>query len=173
MDKTVPRSCTASGGIYRWTASSDDRDVPDCLTAVYDYADRFQINYSCYLGNEFFGYGEEIFGNEGTIRVLNRQDLYFEHETYNARRAGAPDRAPANIQARQPVHLNGRADFNEADGAINHFRNFIHGVQGKEKVIAPPPVGQQAAISGHLATLSYKTGKKILWDDQARTYSFT
>jgi predicted dehydrogenase len=173
LDKTVPRSCMSSGGIYRWTAATDDRDVPDCLTSVYDYPDKFQLNYSCYLGNEFFGFGEEIFGNEGTIRVLNRQDLYFEHETYNSRRPGSPDRAPANIQARQPIHLNGRADFNEADGAINHFRNFIHAVQGKEKVIAPPPIGQQAAISGHLATLSYKNGKKILWDDKTNTYSFT
>ena len=59
LDKTVPKSCCASGGIYRWNGPSDDRDVPDCLTAVYDY-DKFQINYSCYLANEFFGYGEEI-----------------------------------------------------------------------------------------------------------------
>ena len=31
-------------------------------------------------------------------------------------------------------------------------RNFNQSVLGKEKVIAPPPVGQQAAISGHMAT---------------------
>jgi predicted dehydrogenase len=172
LGKTVPRSCMASGGIYRWTDRTDDRDVPDCLSAVYDYADKLQVNYSCYLGNEFFGYGEEIFGNEGTIRVMNRQDLYFEPETYNARRAGAPSRAPANIQARHAIHLNGRADFNEADGAINHFRNFIQAVLGKEKVIAPPPVGQQAAISGHMATISFKNQKKVLWDEAANQYHF-
>jgi len=54
----------ASGGIYRWTDPADDRDVPDCLSAVYDYSDKLQINYSCYLGNEFFGYGEEIFATK-------------------------------------------------------------------------------------------------------------
>src|SRR6266851_3301715 len=83
LAKTVPKSCMASGGNYRWTDPSDDRDVPDTLTAVYDYSDKMQLNYSCYLGNEFFGFGEEIFGNEGTIRVMNRQDLYFEAESYN------------------------------------------------------------------------------------------
>jgi predicted dehydrogenase len=170
LDKTVPRSCMASGGIYRW---KDDRDVPDCLSAVYDYADDLQINYSCYLGNEFFGYGEEVCGDEGTIRVMNRQDLYFEPETYNSRRPGAANRAPANIQARKPIHLNGRADFGESDGAINHFRNFIQSVLGNEKVIAPPAVGQQAAISGHMATLSFKNQKKILWDDAANSYHFS
>src|SRR5579863_4685780 len=134
LDKTVPRTCMSSGGIYRWTDKTDDRDVPDTLSAIYDY-DKLQINYSCYLGNEYFGYGEELCGNEGTIRVMNRQDLYFEPETYNARRPGAPNRAPANIQARQPIHLNGKADFNEGDGAINHFRNFIQAVLGHEKVV--------------------------------------
>ena len=83
----------ASGGVYRWTDKTDDRDVPDCLSAVYDYSDKMQLNYSCYLGNEFFGYGEEIMGNEGTIRVMNRQDLYFEAESYNAHRADRPKRA--------------------------------------------------------------------------------
>ncbi len=165
LDKTTPKSCMASGGIYRWTDKTDDRDVPDTLSAIYDYSDRFQINYSCYLGNEFFGYGEEICGNEGTIRVMNRQDLYFEPEMYNSRRPNAPNRAPENIKSRAALHINGVQEYKESDGAINHFRNFIQAILGKEQVIAPPPVGQQAAISGHMATLSYKNQKKVLWSD--------
>ena len=64
LGKTVPKSCMASGGIYRWTDQTDDRDVPDTLSAVYDYSDKMQLNYSCYLGNEFFGYGEEIWATK-------------------------------------------------------------------------------------------------------------
>jgi len=172
LGKTTPKSCMASGGIYRWTAATDDRDVPDTFSAIYEYSDKLQINYSCYLGNEFFGYGEELCGNEGTIRVLNRQDLYFTHETYNSRREGAADKAPVNIKSRPDIHLNGRKDFNEADGAINHFKNFIESIRGNETPIAPPPVGQQAAISGHMATLSFKNEKKIIWDDSANKYHF-
>jgi predicted dehydrogenase len=170
LDKTVPKSCMASGGVYRWT-ENDDRDVPDTLSAVYEY-DKMQLNYSCYIGNEFFGYGEEICGNEGTIRVMNRQDLYYEHEQYNSRRAGASDKAPAAIKARAAVHLNGMQDFKEADGVINHFRNFIESIRGNEQPIAPPPIGQQAAISGHLATLSYKNRKMILWDEAGKKSHF-
>ena len=165
LSKTVPKSCMASGGVYRWTDQTDDRDVPDCLSAVYDYSDKMQLNYSCYLGNEFFGFGEEICGNEGTIRVMNRQDLYFEAESYNSRRANAANRAPEAIKARAAIHINGVQEYKESDGAINHFRNFIQSVLGKEQPIAPPPVGQQAAISGHMATLSYKNQKKAIWDE--------
>ena len=163
LSKTVPMSCMASGGIYRW---HDDRDTPDTFSAIYEYGDNFQLNYSCYFGNDHYGFGEQLCGNEGTIEVMNRQDLYFTPESFKGK-------APASISSRAPIHLNGRADFNEADGAINHFRNFILSVQGKEKPIAPPPVGQQAAISGHLATLSFKNNKKILWDDKTNKYSFT
>ena len=166
LGKTVPSTCVATGGIYRWTAQDDDRDVPDCLSAVYDYSDKFQLNYSCYLGNDEYGYGEQILGNEGTIEVLNRMDLRFYKQAPGPRGAATPEA----IRSQATLQLNGPRDFNERDGAINHFRNFVQAVLGKEKVIAPPTVGQQAAISGHMATLAYKNRKMVKWDDAARKY---
>ena len=163
LNKTTPQSCVASGGIYRW---HDDRDVPDTLSAIYEYGDNFHINYSCFFGNDHYGYGEQVCGNEGTLEVMNRQDLYFNPESYRGK-------APASIAGRKPIHLNGKADFGESDGAINHFRNFIQSVLGNEKVIAPPSVGQQAAISGHMATLAFRNQKKVIWDDAAGTYRFS
>jgi len=163
LDKTTPKSCVASGGIYRW---HDDRDVPDTFSAIYEYPDNFHINYSCFFGNDHYGYGEQVCGNEGTIEVMNRQDLYFYPETFRGK-------APAAVAARKPIHLNGKADFGESDGVNNHFRNFIQAILGNEKVIAPPTVGQQAAISGHMATLSFRNQKRIVWDDAAGTYSFS
>lgn len=164
LSKTVPLSCMASGGIYRWTDKTDDRDVPDCLSAIYEYPDRFHINYSCYFGNVHYGYGEQFCGNAGTIEVLNRQDLNFYPEKYR--------NADAQIASRPEVHLNGLKDFGEQDGAINHFKNFIEAVRGNGSVIAPPTVGQQAAISGHMATLSFKNQKKIFWDEKGEKYRF-
>lgn len=162
LDKTVPKTCVATGGIYRW---HDDRDVPDTFSAIYEYPGNLQINYSCYFGNDHYGYGEQLCGNEGTIEVMNRQDLYFTPELLKGK-------APAKVASRKPIHLNGKADFGESDGAINHFRNFVQSVKGNEKVIAPPNVGQEAAVSGHMATLSFKNQKKIVWDEAAAKYHF-
>jgi predicted dehydrogenase len=164
LSKTVPTSCVASGAIYRWTDATDDRDTPDTFSAIYEYPGKLQINYSCYFGNVKYGYGEQLMGNEGTIEVLNRQDLYFWPEDYRGV-------SPA-VKNKPPIHLNGAKDFNEADGAINHFKNFVQAVLGKEKVIAPPDVGQQAAISGHMATLSYKNRKMIFWDEKTNKHRF-
>ena len=87
-------------------------------------------------------------------------------------RPGAQNRAPEPIRSRKAIHINGPQEYKEADGAINHFRNFIQAILGKEQVIAPPPVGQQAAISGHMATLSFKNQKKIVWDETANKHHF-
>jgi len=102
-------------------------------------------------------------GNEGTIEVLNRQSLNFYPEKFG----GKP---PAQVAARQELSLNLPGNDNKAVEA--HITNFLHAVRGKGQVIAPPSVGQQAAISGHMATLSFKVGKKIVWDDHASLYNF-
>ncbi|MEN6536937.1 MAG: Gfo/Idh/MocA family oxidoreductase [Bryobacteraceae bacterium] len=161
--KTVPSTCMASGGVYRWTDANDDREVPDTLSAVYEYSDKFHVNYSCYFGNDHFGYGEEFLGNEGTIQVLNRQILNFYPETFKGR-------PPANVAARKEIHL--EIPNNDNSAVQSHVKNFVMGVLGKEKVIAPPTIGQQAAISGHIATLSYRNGKKVRWDDTAKQIRF-
>ena len=56
---------------------------------------------------------------------------------------------------------------------INHIHNFIEAVRGNEKVIAPPEAGQQAAISGHMATLSFKNNKKVYWDTKSEKVHYS
>src|SRR5437773_540458 len=145
--KVVPSSCMASGGSCRWTGPTDDRDVPDTLSAIYEYPDKFHINYSCYFGNDHYGYGENFMGNEGTIEVLNRQILNFYPEKFG-------NKPPAKVAARKELHVELPGNDNKAVEA--HLKNWVDAMQGKAKVIAPPVVGQQAAISGHMATLSLR-----------------
>jgi predicted dehydrogenase len=160
MGKTVPLTCMASGGIYRWTDPSDDRDVPDTLSAIYEYPDKFHLNYSCYFGNDHYGYGEQFLGNEGTIEVISRQDLHFYPQLLRGQ-------ASEKVKARREIHQNGMKDFGEPDGLRRHITNFIEAIRGNEKPVAPVEAGHQAAISGHMATQSFKSGKKVKWDAQA------
>jgi predicted dehydrogenase len=161
--KVEPLSCMASGGIYRWAGANDDREVPDTLSAIYEYPDRFHINYSCYFGNEQYGYGEQFMGNEGTIEVLNRQTLRFYTEKFRGK-------APEAVKARQEFTED--KPGNDIPAVQAHTANFINAVLGKEKVIAPVEVGQQAAVSGHLATLSLRSSKKVLWDTKTQKHRF-
>lgn len=164
LGRTVPSTCMASGGVYAWGAP-DDREVPDTLSAIYEYPDRFHLNYSCFFGNDHFGYGEEFMGYEGTISVYNRQEMHFYPQKFSGR-------APAKIKARKEVHLHYLKDFNQADATADHFRNWLEAIQGKAKVITPARAGQLAAIPGHMATQSFLKGKKMLWDAKLEKYRF-
>jgi predicted dehydrogenase len=155
--KSVPRTCVASGGVYRWT--KDDREVPDTMSAIYEYPDKFHINYSCYFGNDHYGYGEQFLGNEGTIEVLNRQYLNFYPQTLGGR-------APQAVRERAEIKMYLPGNDNKAVEA--HITNLLNAIRGKEKTIAPVEVGQEAAISGHMATLAYRSGKKVEWDHGQR-----
>lgn len=161
--KKVPASCVASGGIYRWTDPNDDREVPDTISAVYEYADKFHVNYSCYFGNVHFGYGEQFMGNEGLIEVLNRQTLNFYPETFGGK-------APAHVAARKAINLELPGNDNLAVQA--HVKNFIEAIRGEARLIAPVEIGQEAAISGHMATLALRNKKMVLWDAQKNSYHF-
>lgn len=165
LSKNVPLTCMSSGGIYRWTDPGDDREVPDTLSALYEYpAEKFHLNYSCYFGNENYGYGEQFCGNEGTIEVNSRSRLLFTPEKFRGK-------APASVAARKPLDIQPPPSVdNRAVEA--HIANWLDAIYGKAQVIAPPTAGQIAAIPGHMATLSYRNGKKVQWDDKDRKIKF-
>jgi hypothetical protein len=108
-------------------------------------------------------------GDEGTIEVNSRQYLYFYPEKYT-NRAKTPELIPADVKARKELQIEKPKNDNLA--VQSHIHNFLMSVQGKEQPIAPVRMGQQAAIGGHLATLSFKSGKKVLWDEASQKYSY-
>ena len=149
----------ASGAILRWT--QDDREVPDTMSAIFEYPGGFHVDYSCYFGNDHYGYGEQFMGNEGTIEVLNRQSLNFYPEKLGGK-------APERVAARKELSMS--LPGNDGRAVEAHIRNFFEAIRGREKVIAPLAAGQSAAISGHLATISLRRNQKIFWDEKARQY---
>jgi predicted dehydrogenase len=169
LGKAVPVSCMSTGGILAFGPPDDDREAPDTLSAIYKYADKFHLNYSCFFGNDQYGYGEQFMGYEGTIEVLNRSELHF----YPQKFGGKP---PARVAARQEVHETqppARGLTYDNLSVQLHLRNWLESIRGTAKPLAPPTEGQIAAIPGHMATLSYKQGKAILWDAKTQKYSFS
>lgn len=138
--------------------------MPDTFSAIFEYPDKFELNYSSYFGNDQYGYGEQFMGAEATIEVISRQYMNFYPQKFNNK----------PVKGRAEMHLDRVKDLHqEDDGTADHMRNFVEAVQGKGKAIAPARAGQIAAIPGHLATMSYKKGKKVLWDEKTEKWSTT
>jgi predicted dehydrogenase len=154
-------SVVASGGIYRWVDPKDDREVPDTWSAIFEYPNRFHLNYSCYFGNDNYGYGEQFMGNEGTIEVVNRSILTFTPEKFQGK-------APARVSARKPERI--EMPGIDLKAVQNHVRNLFEAITGKAKLICPPKRGQEAAVLGHLSVMSYRSGRKVLWDGKTQKY---
>ena len=161
MNRGIPSSVVATGGVLRWT-ENDDREVPDTWSVLLDYPDQFHVNYSCYLGNQKFGYGEQYLGNEGTIEVINRSTLNYYPEPFTP---GMSE----SVQKRKELTVTIPGNDNLAVEA--HIRNFLNAVQGTEKAIAPPQAGYEAAIPGFLSVMSYRQNKKFLWDAKKDSYT--
>ena len=49
-----------------------------------------------------------------------------------------------------------------------HLRNLVEAIQGKAQLVAPVEIGQQAAVSGHMATLALRNKKMVRWDVKSR-----
>jgi len=66
--------------------------VPDTFSAIYEYGDTSNSITVAFSGNDHYGYGEQLCGNEGTIEVMNRQTVL---QSRNAQRqSGSLDRRP-------------------------------------------------------------------------------
>jgi len=159
-----PKSVIASGGSYYWDAlDKEQREVPDTVTAAYEYPDGFHINYSCMFANQRYGYGEQFFGSEATMEVMNLQDLHVYPENYGKQ-------TPERVLSRPEIHLNATKDFGQANPTGDHIKNFIEAVKYNKPLNCDARLGHEAAVTGHLATLSFRRDKKVFWDSARQQY---
>ncbi len=156
------KSVMCTGGIHYWT--EDDREVPDTVTAGFEYPDHLHINYSAAFSNSRYGYGEQLLGSEGTMEIMDLSDIHVYPETAR----GLPER----VTSRPEMHFNGQKDFGEGNPTDAHLKNFIDAIKHNAPLNCDAQTGHEAAVTGHLATLSLRNEKKVYWDQQNGKYRF-
>ena len=155
-------SVMCNGGIHYWT--QDDREVPDTVTAGFEYDDNFHISFSAAFSNSHYGYGEQLCGSEGTMEIMGQRYL----NVYPEKARGLPE----PVTSRPELHFDARADFNERNSTNDHLKNFIDAIAHGAELNCPVQAGHEAAVTGHLATLSLRSNKKVYWNQAAGTYHF-
>ena len=155
-------SVMCNGGIHYWT--QDDREVPDTVTAGFEYDDNFHISFSAAFSNSHYGYGEQLCGSEGTMEIMGQRYL----NVYPEKARGLPE----PVTSRPELHFDARADFNESNSTNDHLKNFIDAIVHGAELNCPVQAGHEAAVTGHLATLSLRSNKKVYWNQAAGTYHF-
>ncbi len=126
----------------------DDRETPDTAQTIFTCPD-YLITYEMRHGNGEriqgdMDHGIEFLGTEGTLEI-NRA------------------RYVLKIRGEQPVEVKsqGLDEF--------HFSNFIESVRLRKQPNVNAETGHRAAIYGHLANISYRVGRRIVWDAENET----
>jgi hypothetical protein len=60
---------------------------------------------------------------------------------------------------------------NKPDATVLHLANFLDSVRTRQPSYETAEVGHHAAAAGHMVNLSYRSGKRMLWDATKGTAS--
>jgi len=72
--KSLPDYILGSGDLMYW---KDGREVYDNVQVIYHYPNGVKLTFESIISNKFYGMGEEILGDKGTIE-LDKGKLFFE-----------------------------------------------------------------------------------------------
>ena len=137
----VPKSVAVNGGRYvfeRW-------EVPDTVEAAWDYG-TFSAGTSSESANASRGRGLRLHGTQQTLVVGG--DAVALYDTADAI---GPGQKPARAWKAEPE-------------TPLHVKNWLDCVKSRDGANAPVVLGLRVAVAAHLATLSYRTGRRQFWD---------
>ncbi len=154
---TYPSSVVAHGGIYQW---KDYRENPDTQEITLEYRKGDRKFLAVYSTNWINGYGSgtRVHGTLGSFKgeaISHRDnDWYF---------SGKGVKADGRVADKVPV---------EGDpGETDHMANWLDAVRSRDskRLYAPVEAGYGHSIACIMATDSYWSGKRMVFDPEKRT----
>jgi predicted dehydrogenase len=184
----IPKSVSASGGIYHW---KDGRETPDQFNVLYEFPDEeVSITFTSTLSNSFHKTATRFLGTDGTIELDWRIFAFPERwsETYQKQfKAGSmdpqrafirlEDNAAGEITGAAPSQLwlggRGATLTTREDGVVLdttrlHHQNFHRCIRTREEPDASFKEVLPTTIAAHMATVSYREGRTVKWDAENR-----
>jgi predicted dehydrogenase len=183
LDLGIPHSAMAGGGIYFY---KDGREVPDVFHATFEYPDRdLSLIYSGTLASGV-PRGTLIMGHDATMELGQSLSVWADRNStqYKSRiESGIIDpstplaryRTPAGNQVDAVTSATAKyfADRGlmytyrsgkRADTTNLHLADWLGCIRNGGEPGCGIEQGFQEAITAHMATLSYRLGKKMYWD---------
>ena len=136
----MPSAVKAVGGIYTF---KDGRTCADTVSALLEYPEKFQFNYSTTVGNGHFGLFERYLFTDGTVEVrdMGQMSIY---------------------RGDQEEKVGSKGILNEP-----HLQNFFDAMRSRSATIAPVEAGLMAATCADMAVMSMNSGRAARWDAKA------
>lgn len=180
MDAKVPSSVMAAGGIL---VRKDGREVPDTLDALFVYPEDFNVNMGTTFNNASVpDQGMTFLGNKGSLTLFG-SSLSVAPENPKEGYAYSIDSWPKDLQeefmnmgnhreeANPPMIEEGTVTYKDqgTDSVVLHTLEFLDCVRSRKECSENAVVGHHAAAAGHMVNLSYRTGRRVVWDAASDT----
>jgi len=133
----MPSVVKAVGGIY---TLHDGRTTPDTVSALIEYPEDFQFNYSTTVGNGHFGLNERYLFTDGTVEVrgMGAMSIF---------RGDEEEKVPSAGIKNEP-----------------HLADFFEAMRSRGETVAPVEAGLMGAACADMAVMSMDAGQAVKWD---------
>lgn len=160
MGETAPVAISAHGGKY---AVDDDRDIPDTMDVIYEFASGSMITFSIIeaaAGGGMFQYGEvELRGTKGT--------LWADEKGFRITGSG-PGQFQSWSQQLQNETVDSKnlvlPDGSSGDSTAALVRNFLDCVISRNTPFCPLEEGHRSTSFAHLANIALAMKTRLEWD---------
>ncbi len=148
MNASLPKTVVGLGGKFAYPELSEE--TPDTLTTLYEF-DKFNLVWDSAMGIDNGSYGRDhgiaYIGNNGTL-ILNRGGWEVIEERQSGNKVSKPFEKPSD------------------NGLDKHWENFVAAVKSRkaEDLHCPIQAGAHVATVAQMGNISYRTGKKLVWD---------
>ena len=181
LDLGVPTVATAVGGRLRW---KDDRDVYDTITGGYEYPegivsvlgatqnnghDRTEIRIMGTVATmvlTFGGYSVLEEASSSNWRYTTRVWPKAAREAFWDSKGLPLQEPPRRAEVPEPKVL--RRFERQRRREPWHMKHFIDRVRSREQPVQGVEMGNDAAITAHLANLAYETKRTLQWSREER-----
>jgi len=157
----------------------DNREIPDTLEAVWEYADGTLVTFTQSNANAASGNAKDAWvefrGTEGTVYITYKKiEIVPEAVRLEPVPAQNPlDRKEASRQGRATTRPAGVARLLQQKGnaLIDHTRNFLDGVKTRKPCNCPVEIGHQSTVATLIANVAYDRKRHLTWN--AKQEKFT
>lgn len=198
LNMGIPRSVTASGGIY---THRDGRNVPDVMQINMEFPEYstgssqkpgkekgMTFVYSATLGNQF-NRPTILMGHDGTLELGNRLTIWGDRGSTRYKSLLENGRIEPHVPIYQydpaAMEVDGitsatsqyfadkgllwtYVDGKRVDSTFLHLREWLSCIRNGGKPSCGIQEGFEEAISAHMGGLSYKLDRTIFWDEKTQ-----
>ena len=173
-----PERAFSAGGLFRW---NDGRDVPDCLTTVYEYP-KFRATIRVTLNTEspeitrFMGTGGTIEIHDGSVTIAPQDGKDHRPCTpgwpqrmraeYAEHWLAEHEAKPGSFKALESVTYSPPDGYNDDR---EHLWNYFQSVRTRQPSVEDGTFGNNTAIGCHMANYSYFNKGVAEWDGAGKT----